>query len=412
MKLSEELQWRGYVNQTTLKDLKIIDKKPIKFYMGVDPSADSMTVGHLALMRMAACLAKHGHHGFLLVGGATGMIGDPDGRKTEREIIPIDEITANKQNIADQFKNLLKGSETDIVDNYDWFKDIGYLDFLRDIGKHVPVRQMLGRDFVSARMQDENAGLSYAEFSYVLIQAYDFLHLYKVNDVTLQICGSDQWGNSIAGVDLIRRKTGGEAHVLSMPLVINEQTGVKFGKSEEGAVWLDPAKTTPTKFYQFWINLDDKSAINYLKLYTDLHKTEIDQIIEDHQKEPSSRLAQKKLAEEVTSWVHGKKLTAAAVSATSYLVGDKPVGQANESDIETLKAEIPSVQTHSLIEALVKSGLASSNTEARRLITGNAISVDGKKTAKESLDESDFINNRVLVRRGKAFKDSALIEKP
>jgi len=411
MKLSEELKWRGYVNQTTIKDLKSLDGKPLNFYIGADPSSDSMTIGNLAALKMASCLANHGHKAFLLVGGATGMIGDPDGKKTERELIPINEVNVNKQKLSEQFKNLLKAKQVQIVDNYDWFKDVAYIDFLRDIGKHVPLRQMLGRDFVSTRIKDENAGLSYAEFSYVLIQAYDFLHLYTVNNVTLQICGSDQWGNSIAGVDLIRRKTGGEAHVLSMPLIINQQTGEKFGKTEAGAIWLDPSKTTPTQFYQFWVNVDDASVESYLKIYTDLDKQAVDTVLDEHKKDQSKRLAQKKLAEEVTAWVHGPENAKTAQEVTSYLVGEKNVGEANEQSYEALAQEIPVVKTDSIIEALVKSKLASSNTEARRLLTGNAIAVNGKKTSQDKFQTSDFTNGKLIIKKGKAFKDSAIIEK-
>lgn len=213
MTLSEELTWRGFVNQTTYENLAVLDGSPLKFYWGVDPSADSMTIGNLAAAMMVKAFMKHSHHSVLLVGGATGLIGDPDGKIEERELKSLDEIAANKEALANQYRQLFGNDDFELVDNYNWLKDINYLDFLRDIGKHVPVRQMLQRDFVSSRLGKENSGLSYAEFGYVLIQAYDFLHLYKEYGVTLQLCGSDQWGNSIAGVDLIRRKVGAEAHV-------------------------------------------------------------------------------------------------------------------------------------------------------------------------------------------------------
>ena len=370
-----------------------------------------MTIGNLAALKLASCLIRHGHQGYLLVGGATGMIGDPDGKKQERDLLSVEDITANKQKFENQFKNLFPKNKTDVVDNYDWFKDIGYLDFLRDIGKNVPLSQMLGRDFVSTRLKDENAGLSYAEFSYALIQAYDFLHLYKVKNVTLQICGSDQWGNSVAGVDLIRRKTGGESHVLSMPLVINQQTGVKFGKTESGAIWLDPNKTTPTQFYQFWVNIDDASVESYLKIFTDLDEHAIDKTVDEHKKDLSKRVAQKRLAEEVTTWVHGSNSAKTAQEVTSYLVGENNVGEANNHNYEALAQEIPVVKTESVIEALVKSKLASSNTEARRLLAGNAIALNGTKISQDKIEDSDFTNGRLIIRKGKAFKDSAIIEK-
>jgi len=411
MQLSEELSWRGYVNQTTYKDLSDINNKSITFYFGVDPSADSMTIGHLAGIKMADCLIKHGHKAILLVGGATAMIGDPDGKKAERDLITVEEINSNKQGLVAQYQSLFKDGSVEIVDNYDWFKDVNFLDFLRDTGKNVPMRQMLGRDFVSTRMADDNAGLSYAEFSYVLIQAYDYLHLYKDKQVTLQICGSDQWGNSIAGVDLVRRKTGGEANVLSMPLIINQQTGVKFGKTEEGAIWLDPRKTTPTQFYQFWINVDDSSVETYLKIFTDLNKEQIQELLEQHQQNPGARLAQKKLAEEVTSWVHGPQNCKIAINVTQYLTGEKSLNDVDSESLEVLKAEIPVVSTSSIVDALTEAGLASSNTEARRLIAGNAVSINGQKTTKEQFEDSDFSSNRLLIRKGKAYKDSALVEK-
>src|SRR5579884_4101533 len=306
LKLSEELKWRGLVNQTTYKDLSALDKGPITFYWGVDPSADSMTVGNMAAAMMVKLFIKYGHKPVLLVGGATGMIGDPDGKSSERELLEPKTLERNKQAIVEQYHRLFGGAELQIVDNYDWFKSMGYLQFLREVGKHVPTRQMLAREFVQNRLGEQGNGISYAEFSYVLIQAYDFLYMYQNMAVTLQVCGSDQWGNCIAGVDLIRRKTGGEAHVYSAPLVTNQSTGQKFGKTEEGAVWLDPAKTTPTQFYQFWVNTDDASVENYLKIFTELDKNEVQKIIAEHQQAPERRLAQTRLAQEVTKLVHGE----------------------------------------------------------------------------------------------------------
>ena len=257
MTLSEELQWRGFVNQTTYKDLAALNGAPITFYWGVDPSADSMQVGNFAMAMMVRHFINHGHKAILLVGGATGLIGDPDGKAQERDLKPLEEIEHNKQAISAQYRQVFAGQDFEIVDNYDWFKGLGYLEFLRDVGKHVPMRQMLGREFVQSRLSDDGAGISYAEFSYSLIQGYDFLHLHREKGVTLQVAGADQWGNSIAGVELIRRITGGEAHVWTGPLIVNKTTGVKFGKTESGAIWLDPAKTSPTQFYQFWVNCDD-----------------------------------------------------------------------------------------------------------------------------------------------------------
>jgi len=411
--LSEELSWRGFVNQTTYKDVTELDKKPITFYLGVDPSADSMTIGNLAVVMMVRHFVRHGHKAVLLVGGATGLIGDPDGKAQERDLKSIEEITKNKAAIAVQYQSLLGEYTFELVDNYDWFKDIGYLEFLRDIGKHVPMRQMLGRDFVQSRLGEEGAGISYAEFSYALIQGYDFLHLNREKGVTLQICGADQWGNSITGVDLIRRVTGNETHVWSAPLVVNKTTGVKFGKSEDGAVWLDPNKTSPTQFYQFWINVDDQGVKDYLKIYTELSQDEITQIIAEHTENPGNRYAQKRLANEVTQLVHGSKYTEIAQAVTNILIGQFDWAEITDEILVELRKEISSTTTTEnglIIEALVASGLASSNTEARRLIQGNAISINGQKVAREQFEAGDFQNGRLLLRKGKKYKDSALVE--
>lgn len=348
----------------------------------------------------------------LLVGGATGLIGDPDGKSQERELVPPEQIDANKQAIIAQYHQLFGDSNLAIVDNYQWFQDMKYLDFLRDVGKHVPMRQMLGRDFVQSRLGEDGAGISYAEFSYVLIQAYDFLRLYEDHGVTLQVCGSDQWGNSIAGVDLIRRKTGGEAHVYSIPLIVNKTTGVKFGKSEDGAIWLDPAKTTPTQFYQFWINVDDARAEEYLKIFTDLDKDTVDVLVSEHAQNLSQRQAQSKLAQEVTRLVHGTNNMEIAKTVSEVLTGKLPVGEA-ENVLDDIRNEIQHVRATtegSIVEALIASGLAGSNTEARRLINDNAISLNGQKVSRENFEPGDFQNGRLLLRRGKAFKDSVLVE--
>lgn len=413
MTLSEELQYRGFVNQTTYKDFSALDDSPITFYFGVDPSADSMTVGNLAAAMMVRHFIDHGHKAILLVGGATGMIGDPDGKKQERNLLSLEDIARNKAAIGEQYRTVFAGQDFEIVDNYDWFKDFEYLNFLRDVGKHVPMRQMLGRDFVQSRLGEDGAGISYAEFSYSLIQGYDFLHLYRDHGVTLQVCGADQWGNSITGVDLIRRIEGAEAHVYSTPLVVNKTTGVKFGKSEAGAIWLDPAKTTPTQFYQFWINCDDAGVEDYIKIYTLLSEEEIEAVMAKHHENPRERWAQTRLAQSVTALVHGAEEMQFAESVTEYLVGKKPIGEAEGSVIEEMRKEIPTLQSSidgSIVEALVQSVLAVSNTEARRLLSENAISVNGQKIQRENFESGDFQNDRLLLRRGKAFKDSALVE--
>lgn len=397
MKLSEELQWRGFVNQTTYDDLSALDGAPISFYFGVDPSADSMQIGNLAAAMMVRRFIDHGHKAYLLVGGATGMIGDPDGKKDERNLKTLEDIDRNKNAIAEQYKTVFAGKDFTIVDNYDWFKDMNYIDFLRKIGKHVPLSQMLGRDFVQARLGEGGSGISYAEFSYSLIQGYDFLHLFKEHGVTLQVCGADQWGNSIAGVDLIRRSEAAEAHVYSTPLVINKTTGVKFGKTEGGAIWLDPAKTSVYKFYQFWLNVDDAGVIDYMKIYTLLSKEEIDAVAENHQANPGARSAQRLLAQEVTTLVHGKERCDSVMRVTDVLFGGAEFASLSDGDLEALAQEIPtSTIGKTAVEVLVETQLASSNGDARRLIEGGAVSINGVKCTDDTT-----IDTISLVKKGK-----------
>lgn len=397
MKLSEELQWRGFVNQTTYPDLSSLDGAPVSFYWGVDPSASSMTIGNLAAAMMVRHFIDAGHKATLLVGGATGMIGDPDGKKDERNLKTLEEIAGNKAAIAEQYKTVFNGQEFAIVDNYDWFKEINYLYFLRTVGKHVPVGQMLGRDFVQARLGEGGGGISYAEFSYSLIQGYDFLHLYREYGVTLQVCGADQWGNSISGVDLIRRIEGGEAHVYSTPLIIDKATGVKFGKSEEGAIWLSSSLTSVYKFYQFWLNVDDEGAIDYVKIYTLLSRKEIETLAQKQQASPEDRDVQKVLAYEVTKIVHGEERTRSVQRVTSVLFGDGNFLELSDEDLDALTREIPTTSIgKSVVEALVETGVVGSNGEARRLIIGGGISVNGQKLA-----EDQDITEKSLIKKGK-----------
>lgn len=397
MKLSEELKWRGFTSQTTYQDVTVLDKDPITFYMGVDPSSDSMTIGNLAAAMMVRCFIDHGHKAVLLVGGATGMIGDPDGKNNERELKTIEEINTNKAGIVAQYHQLFAGKEFTVVDNYDWFKDINYLDFLRDVGKKVPLAQMLGRDFVQARMGDDGAGISYAEFSYSLIQGYDFVHLFREHGVTLQLCGADQWGNCVTGVDLIRRMEGKEANVYSTPLIMNKTTGLKFGKSEGGAIWLSASKTSVYKFYQFWLNVDDLGVIDYLKVYTLLNKDQIDDLAKQIADNPQARVAQKTLAHEVTLLVHGADRTAGVERVTDVLFGSAEFGSLTDDDRSLLAGEIPVIAKNtSVVDALVQSNLASSNGEARRLIAGGAVSVNAKK-----ISDDCVIDQVSLIKKGK-----------
>jgi len=397
MKLSEELVWRGFVNQMTFENISILDEKPLAFYLGVDPSADSMTIGNLAATMMVRHFIDHDYKAFLLVGGATGMIGDPDGKADERSLKALDEIARNKAAIAEQYRQVFAGKNFTIVDNYDWFKDINYLDFLRNIGKYVPMSQMLGRDFVQARLGSDGSGISYAEFSYSLIQGYDFLHLFREHGVTLQVCGADQWGNSITGVDLIRRIEGKEAHVYSTPLVINKATGKKFGKSEDGAIWLDAKKTSVYKFYQFWLNVDDEGVIDYIKIYTLLPKEVVDELEKRKDANPGLREAQKTLAHEVTNLVHGSERTQSVEKVTDVLFGSADFSSLSDEDITVLAQEIPTKEIGlSVVEYLVASEFAIGTNDARRLISAGAISVNGQK-----ISDDISINSRSLIKKGK-----------
>lgn len=395
MTLSEELVWRGFTNQTTFKDIAELDKAPISFYWGVDPSADSMHIGQLAMAMMIRHFIANGHKATLLVGGATGMIGDPDGKSEERDLKSAEEIEKNRAGIAAQYQSLFNGLEFDVVDNYDWFKDIGYLNFLRDVGKHFSMTQLLDRDFVQKRIGEGGSGISYAEFSYSLIQGYDFLHLFREKGITLQVAGADQWGNSISGVQLIRKLEGKDAHIWTAPLIINKTTGKKFGKSEEGAVWLDEAKTSAYKFYQFWLNVDDAGVIDYLKIYTLLSKEEIEDLARKHEENPRERIAQKTLAQEVTRLVHGEARLDSVQRVTGAMFGEATELQAE--DMELLAQEIPVVAVgKTLVESLVGSGVAASNGEARRLLSGGAVSIDGQK-----ITEDITLQKAVLVKKGK-----------
>lgn len=413
MKLSDDLAWRGLIKDKTFTDTTWLDEPGRTFYHGVDASADSLTIGNLAALLLARRLMDAGWKAVLLVGGATSLIGDPGGKEAERPLQPREEVLKNTTAIKAQISKLFGGQTFTAVDNYDWFSEIKYLDFLREIGKHYSMTELMQREFVAERMGPAGSGISYAEFSYSLIQGYDYLQLYKQYATTLQVGGSDQWGNMLSGVALIRKKEGQEAHALSMPLVVDKATGRKFGKTEAGAVWLDPSKTSPTQFYQFWVNVSDEDAGDYLKIFTLLGREEIERLITEHQHNPAQRLAQKKLAEEVTALVHQQTQSDAASVVTKYLTNQVSIDEVSAEDLAEIRREIPTIRAaadSSIMVALVKSGLAQSNSDARRLLGGGAVYVNGKPANKENFEQSDFQNGRLLLRRGKAYKDSALVE--
>ena len=395
MKLSEELQWRGFWNQTTFTNDKLIDSENFTLYLGTDPSADSLHVGHLAVYMMVRHFLERGHKVFLLVGGGTGMIGDM--RDTEeRSLLSYAEIEHNKRALKAQVSQIFAGRDFTLVDNADWLGNLELLPFLRDIGKNFNMADLIGREFFKARI-DNGKGLSFAEFTYTLLQGYDFWHLFKHHGVNLQIGGSDQWGNLVSGVELIRKKENAEVYAMTAPLLINKSTGRKFGKSEGGAVWLDENKTSVYKFYQFWLNVDDESAIEYMKIFTMLDRDTIEAIAENHAVNPGARSAQKVLAREVTDIVHGVNRRESVERVTEVLFGGGDFRQLSDDDLDALAKEIPRVDVGvGVIEALVVSGAVSSNGEAKRLLKSGAISLNGKK-----LTEDQAVNTTSLLKKGK-----------
>lgn len=396
MKLSEELLWRGFHAETSIKDPAELDKRAQKkFYFGADPSADSLTIGNLAALMMCACFVRHGYQPYLLAGGATGQIGDPKDTG-ERELKPLEEVERNKQAIARQMANIVRSPELVMVDNLDWFQEIKYLDFLREIGKAFSMTQLLDRQFVQARIGEGGSGISYAEFSYTLIQGYDFLHLYRTYGIDLQLCGADQYGNCSSGIHLIRRLEGATADAWSTPLVIDPVTGRKFGKSEGNAIWLDAGKTSIFDFYQFWLNQPDEAVEYLLKIYTLLMPEEVEAVMKEQTEHPERRAAQRALARGAAEVVHGREKAEAVEALSAQLFGgDLAELTADEIDeFAEFLATVP--QGTGLMEALVATGLASSKSEARKLAAAGAISVNGVKV-REDLE----LTQVALLKRGK-----------
>ena len=411
MKLSEELIYRGFKAETTIDDPADLDIRENKrYYIGLDPSADSLTIGNLAALMMSACFARHGYEPYLLVGGATGQIGDPKDNG-ERDLKSLDEVEHNKACIREQIEHVVRagGGEAakvpiTMVDNYDWFKDIKYLDFLREVGKAFSMTQLLDRQFVQNRIGEGGSGISYAEFSYTLIQGYDFLHLYREHDVRMQLCGADQFGNCTSGVHLIKRLEGGSADVWSTPLIIDPITGRKFGKSEGNAVWLAASDNgsgnfTPIfDFYQFWMNQPDESVEYLIKIYTLLSKEEIESILTEHRKAPEKRIAQKALARGATEVVHGIEAADAIETLTVRLFDAKTdFAEFSEDEIIEFSEYLPIAKKGSkLIDILVNNGLAESKKKAREFMKQGAITVSGKKIA-----DDIKIDQVAIVKKGK-----------
>lgn len=396
MNLSEELIWRGFHAETSIKNPAELDNRPSKkFYWGADPSADSLTIGNLAAAMMCACFVRHGYQPYLLVGGATGQIGDPKDNG-ERELKPLEEVEHNKACIGAQMRNIVRSDEMVMVDNYDWFKDMNYLTFLREVGKTFSMTQLLDRQFVQNRIGEGGSGISYAEFSYTLIQGYDFLHLYREYGIDLQLCGADQFGNCSSGIHLIKRLEGATADAWSTPLVIDPVTGRKFGKSEGNAIWLDSEKTSIFDFYQFWINQPDTAVEYLMKIYTVLEKPELEEILAKHAEHPEQRLAQKALAKGVTEVVHGRENAEAVISLSERLFAGGLEELTSDEIVEFGNFLAKGQMSEKLFDILVKTGLCTSKGEARKLASAGAITVNGTKVT-----EDVPIDQVALVKRGK-----------
>ncbi|MBU8568506.1 tyrosine--tRNA ligase [Virgibacillus pantothenticus] len=409
MNLIDELEWRGAINQQTDAEglRELIEEKKISLYCGVDPTGDSMHIGHLIPFIMMKRFQLHGHQPIILIGGATGTIGDPSGRQTERQLQTLEQVQNNVDKLTAQMKKLFfdDNSEVKIVNNYEWTHNLSILDFLRDYGKNFSVNSMLAKDIVASRL---DSGISFTEFSYQILQSMDFLHLFREENVQLQIGGSDQWGNITSGLDLIRKKEGQQAKVfgLTIPLLLKAD-GTKFGKTAGGAIWLDAEKTTPYEFYQFWVNTDDKDVIKYLKFFTFLTKDEIDQLEVKVKTEPHKREAQKVLAKEMTKFVHGENALNQALKITKALFsGD--IKSLTADEIEQGFKEMPTFhakkETKNIVEWLVDLGIEPSKRQAREDINNGAISMNGERVNDVNVDvtaENSFDGRFIIIRKGK-----------
>ncbi len=397
MKLYDELVWRGLIDNISDDKVKeMINNGGITFYIGTDPTGDSLHIGHYSTFSMALRLKKAGHNPILLVGGATGLIGDPK-PTAERPMITRQQLDYNYKYLRKQVEDIF-GFE--VVNNYDWSKDINFIDYLRDYGKYFNLNYMLNKETVKSRL---DIGITYTEFSYMIMQALDFMYLYQTKGCTLQIGGSDQWGNITSGIELVRKKLGKEIYGLTMPL-ITKADGTKFGKSEGGAIWLDKTKTTPYEMYQFFLNSEDSKVIEYIKKLTFLSVEEIQELEQKHQIAPEKREAHKRLAEEVITFLHGKEEYNKAVKMSEALFsGD--IKSLTKEEIEICFKGVPEVTITSsnLLDTLVQSKICSSKREAREFITNGAISINGDKITDASyeLTDKDFIEDAIIIKRGK-----------
>ncbi len=407
MKLSEVLRGRGYVYQFSADTLEeVTDGETRTVYLGVDPTADSMHAGQLMGMLVLRRFVDAGHKLIVIVGGGTGMIGDPGGKNAERNLLSEETVAANAKALRAQFSQLLGEVEFEMVNNAEWLHKLNYMEFLRDIGKHFTVNEMIKRDTVRPRLETPEQSISYTEFSYMLLQAYDFLELNQRYDCDLQVGGSDQWGNIVSGVELIRRKTGNKAYALSWPLLV-DKAGKKFGKSEGNAVWLDAKKTSPFQFYQFWYNVSDDMVQELLFKMTLLPKDEIESLMRTHNENPGERGAQRRLARAVTTLVHGEESAQLAEDASDVLFGGKEMAEVSKKMIAILNTEAPSCEVkigESLADVLVRAALAASKREARQFTEDGAITLNGAKVSDTGrvVMKEDFESTSVaLLKRGK-----------
>lgn len=421
MNFVEELRWRGMLQDIMPGTEELLSKEQVTAYVGIDPTADSLHIGHLCGVMMLRHLQRCGHKPLALIGGATGMIGDPSGKSAERNLLDEKTLAHNQECIKNQLAKFLdfdsyQPNRAELVNNYDWMKNFSFLDFAREVGKHITVNYMMAKDSVKRRLNGEaRDGLSFTEFTYQLLQGYDFLHLYETKGCKLQMGGSDQWGNITTGSELVRRKNGGEVFALTCPL-ITKADGGKFGKTESGNIWLDPKYTSPYKFYQFWLNVSDTDAERYIKIFTSIGKEEIDSLIEQHKEAPHLRNLQKRLAQEVTVMVHSQEAYDAAVEASNILFGNATSETLKSVDEETLLAVFEGVPQFEVEKSLIEQGVRatdllaehtkifSSKGEMRKLVQGGGVSVNKEKLENhdEEINSSFLISGKyILVQRGK-----------
>lgn len=422
MDFIEELTWRGMIHQMMPGTEEQLKKEMTTAYLGIDPTADSLHIGHLVGVMMLKHFQRSGHKPLALVGGATGMIGDPSWKSQERKLLDEETLRHNQEAIKHQLAKFLDfdsdaPNAAEMVNNYDWMKDFSFLRFIRDVGKHITVNYMMAKDSVKKRLGGENQqGMSFTEFSYQLIQGYDFLHLNQEKNCKLQLGGSDQWGNITTGTELIRRVNGGEAYALTCPL-ITKADGGKFGKTESGSVWLDPKRTSPYKFYQFWLNVTDADAEKYIKIFTELSREEIEELVEQQKQDPGQRPLQKRLAKEITVMVHSEADYEAAVEASQILFSNKAKEILHKIDEDTLLAVMEGVPRFEVERADIESGIKladlltekanvfTSKGEMRKMVQGGGLSINKEKVTSDPYMETTpeiLLNNKyILVQKGK-----------